>query len=236
MQQFIIAADSFNRQQTITKVILRRLIILAGCVVIVLFSSHGVNDMSVLQYLIPFLCMLSIYGMYQDYHKQKRFFDNYKLTVDDDMLVREQFNVPAISIRFEDVKEIIDCGNETFVVKGPNPKANIYIPAKIENGTVLKDVLNNIKPLTIKKANTIWIKALVPFTTIAAMGLLIPVYIFDNKWVVGICGSITLCLMIWGFYVIHTNKNISNKAKRNSWLMIIVFLSIAIMLYLKLLV
>lgn len=209
-------------------------IMLIILIFIVVISWNDKSDVNVTPYVVASVCLIMGYSIFRTLSKQKTMFESYKLTIDKDTLIRERFSTPTISIPCNDVIEILKNKNGAFVVKAKHSSKNIYIPAQIDKRAELENTLKQIKEITVKTSNP----AFAQYLNYAAMFMVLVgmacIYTVDNKIVVGVSGLIVSSMMIWGLYVIRTNKNIDAKTKRSSWLFLIVLISIIAIVYRKL--
>ena len=206
-------------------------------VVAVVISSFNIQDkesaMSILPIILPVLLGVSAFSMYRGASKLKVSLASYVLTIEPNMITREQLNMPTISIYLNDISEIVKNTNRSFTIKGKTPGDIILIPAQIENYDQLEFVLNQIKPATTRTTQPLLQKYNFVFSILTLI-LMVVVYTSTYKLLVGICGTSLLGILSWSFYKLQTNKNVDSKIKRMMWWLIPVTLSIIYAMFLKL--
>lgn len=228
MQQFKIRQNGFKeiRKNILLKsipifVILIIFIVVTGTI----NSRNKAEDINTLPFIIPIILGAAGFGIYRGIKKQAALFASYTLSISNNLIRREQLNTPAISIYYNDVKEILKNKNGSFTIKGKNSGDLIGIPAKIDNYAELEATLQNIKTITIKENDTLLQKYPV-IPGIVMLGLMLCVYTVNNKIIVAISGTIVTGLMVWNLLKIQQSKNIDRNTKRNSWLVLIVLISV----------
>lgn len=178
---------------------------------------------------IPIIGAALGYGFVRAINRQKTIFETYILILGDNLITREQLNSPPVSIYFEDIGEIIKNKNGNFTIKGKDRKGIIYVPAQIENYQNLKSSLSQIMPL--KEKSGLFQQAYFIVITVLTIGLMMCVFTFTNKIVLGIAGTSLIGLLLWSFIAIRRNKSIDTETKSRSWwiLVIIVIVTIEIL-------
>jgi hypothetical protein len=236
MQQFKIRPDGFKEIRK--KMLARGIPVLliastAGILMGLLNSGHKEADTNILPFMIPFMLAVTGLGLYRGIKRQKKIIESYTLSVAADLIRREQFNTPAISIYVADIKEIIKHKNGSLSIKGKGTADLILIPAQIDNPLQLESTLQSFSTITVKEKESLLQKypSLIGFITI---GLMLCVYTLQNKIVVGITGTVLLCLMVWSFLKIQRNKSVDKKTKNGSWLIFLVLLSVIAVMMAKL--
>ena len=157
--------------------------------------------------------------------KQKELLESYALTINDNTITRYQLNTPTISIYHSEVKEILKTTNSGFIIKGNASEDIILVPSQIDNYHELEARLNGIKIINQHRSKNIFEKHPL-IAIILMMGLMIGVYGSRNKFIVLFCGIPVVVMMIWSFLKIQKSKNVETRIKRNSWVILIVLISI----------
>jgi hypothetical protein len=235
IQQFDVSPGSFKAIRK--KLLVRTLPILfisAIAGVAITASKTNTDEVNIWPYFIPFMCLILGFGFYRGINRQKVLFESYQLTIDDNALVRQQFNTTTISMRISDIEEILKSSNGDFTVKAENSNNNIKIPAQVNNYAQLEEVLGRFKPVTVERSTSFWTKYSGYAGAIISAGLMICIYTANNKTVVGISGVLLTGFMLWSFYKIRTNKNIDSKTKRTSFYILFVLIAIIAIVYSKL--
>ncbi len=235
MKQFKVSPGGFReiRNQALFRIIPTMLIMMAGGIAISSNNSKGKPiDISVWLIYVLILGVAIGFGLYRGLSRQKKLYESYTLTIDNNLITRYQVNTPTISIYLNDIKEIIKHNRGGFTIKGKNPTEIIIIPAQIENYSELEMTLNQIKQLTSKKHASNLEKYQLVLASLT-VGLMICVFTLSNKIIVGLSGALFVALMIWSLIEIQKSKNIDNKTKRSTWWILLVLVSVIAVVIMK---
>lgn len=209
------------------------LAILGGAAITYLNADH--DESIILPIVITILLgtVVIVFTLYSSLKQQRIWYDSYVLTFDDNSIHRDQDNLPKVIIPYSDVKEIIQTSSGAFVVKSISSKKTIVISAQIEEYEKVKELLSVIKDITEIKETNFSIKygLILPLFVVL---LLVFVYLSTDKILVAISGVILLSTIAYSFWSIQRNKNVDIKLKRASWSFLILFLSILLVMYFKL--
>ena len=235
MHQFKTRQEGFKeiRNKALTRSI--PLLVIAGAVGIIISivnSKDKLNDVNILPIVIPIILIAIIIGAFRGVKRQLGLLSSYKLTITNNLITREQFNTPTISIYFNEVKEILKNKNGSFRINGNDAANIIFIPSQIDDYTTLESILESIKPITIPKARLL--QKFQGSLVFIILGLMVCVYTVQNKIIVGISGAILVYLMLWSFFKIKGSKNIDARIKNRLWIIFIVLASIIGTVILKL--
>jgi len=150
------------------------------------------------------------------FRKQKKILQSYRLTVTDNEIIREQANMPPLTINFMEVKEIIKTKRGAFIVKGATRNDCIQVPSWIDDATGLEEQLQRFA--TISTSNS-WLHRLYGALAIrlTAIAMLITTVAAENKVIVGVCGAALIGVIIWAINEVRVNKNIGVNMKRRSY-------------------
>lgn len=234
MQTFKIRQDGFKeiRKKSLFRAIPILLIALTvGITISTLNTKDKENDVNVLPFIIPFTLSALGFGVYRGINRQKALFDSYTLTVTNNLITREQYNTPTISIYFTEITEIAKHKNGGFTIRGKDTQDLIGIPTQIDNYSQLETTLEVIRPFVIKNKIPL-IEKYQSLAGLVTVGLMLCVYTVENKIIVGLTGSTLIALMIWSFIKIHKSKNVDTKTKKSVWWVLLVLASvIAVMIF-----
>jgi hypothetical protein len=186
-----------------------------------------------LPFVIPFILLIMTFSLYRTINRQKVLLESYRLQIDGTSIKREQSNTPVISIAYEEIREIVKNANGSFTIKGKSVLNAIGIPTQVDNYEQLEQLLSEIRPLTVKTTTPLLQKFQSLFSLLA-LGLLATFYIVKNKLAVGLSGTALLLLLGYSAYVIGKSKNVDNRTKIAALVMLLVFMSIAGGMYIKL--
>lgn len=193
------------------------------------FQGGGREDLIVFLLMLPTVGIALGIGFFLGINRQKKIFESYTLTINDQEIIREQLNTPTISIPFADIKSI-DKNSKGFSIRSMASKNIIKIPTQIDNMRQLEGILSEIQPIgdTVEKT---FVEKNTNLISIVSLVSIMAVYISNNKLVVGICGVFVILLLGYSFYEFQTNKNIDSKTKNTSWIILLVLVSISAKIY-----
>jgi uncharacterized membrane protein len=145
MKTFKISLEGFKQlrnrgiYRTIPAVIIAMAVVVGGN------YTRKENEVNILPYMIPLISLSLGVGIYIGLKKQKAMFDSYQLTIDDEVIIREQSNAPTVAIPAYAIKVIKRERNGNFTVRGE--KNVIIIPKQIEHYAEVEAMLNAIRPI-----------------------------------------------------------------------------------------
>jgi len=233
-KSFKIQEDKFDQ---IKRAFIRRsalLIFFATCAAL---AIHYVLDpqrqINLYTYSIGTLVVIAFltFRQFRKIHRQLAALRSYQLTISDNFIQREQYDVPSISIPLQEIREIVKNTNGSFIIKGKSLWEMIFVPAQIDDYEKLEKLLTAIKPIVIKiQQPTIRKTSFLIFVFITA---LIAIVAFSHtKILVGVAGSTLLGLSVYLYYLMVRHKKISLKFKQQaSILFLIVFASLVAAIY-----
>ena len=236
MQVFKIRQNGFKeiRKKILLRSIPTYLITVATVITIITVNSKQQdNEVNILPIFIPLMTAGIGFGIYRGLNRQKALFESYTLTITNNLITREQFNTPTISIYFNDIKEIVKHKNGSFTIKGKEAVDLIGIPVQIDDSSQLETALQQIHPIVVKDKVS-FMEKYQSLTGLVTAGLMICVYTVNNKIIVALTGSALVTLLVWSFFKIRSSKNIDSKTKRTFWIITLVLASIIMVMFYKL--
>jgi hypothetical protein len=178
---------------------------------------------------LPFVLLFGIgaggFGIYRGIQRQKLIFESYVLTIDEDMIKREQLNTPIVRIAKNEINNILRHQNGGLIIQGRNKTDVIIVSNQIENYAALMDELNQIIEIKFQPQKSTLDKLRIPIL-FGVLVLMAIVFIATNKYLVLTSGTILTVGLTWSFYEIQTSKNVDSKTKRSSWWTILVIISV----------
>ena len=227
MQQFKLNPDGFKELRSRSLIRTIPIMLIAG--VAGTFMSNNRNpeasNINVLLFVILTMLISLGIGLYIGVKRQGKLFESYTLTINNNLIIREQLNTPTISLYRKEVSEITKANNGSILIKGKNPSDLIIIPAHIDNYHQLEGLLLEIKPITNGIATSVWNKFQSALSLISIV-LMFCVYTTTNKALAALSGSILIILMVWSLIKLRSNKNVDSKTKKGSLLLLIVIASV----------
>ncbi|MEJ1242498.1 hypothetical protein WBG78_30395 [Chryseolinea sp. T2] len=227
MKKFILPPDA---AKGLHKILLTRLLSLAGVVIMVLFvlprilSGDASFDLSTgLTLLITgFALTISYYFSLQ---RMKQSLSSYQLTIADDSITREMSIVPPITIAIKDIQSITRNNDGSITITGKSALNAIGIPASVERKEELQMLLAEIMPLTDKSNNSVWLKYQY-FIVLLIVGFLYGSYMIRDKYISSAMGILFIGLMVYSWVVMQRSNNVSKRIKLSSYLMILPMYSV----------
>ncbi|HUP11969.1 MAG TPA: hypothetical protein VM187_07155 [Niastella sp.] len=190
-------------------------------------SYYGDTSTDLIISVIPIVVFIAVitFSFIRTLKRVKKIFESYELTISDNLIAREQLNTPTISIYLTEVQEIIKRKNKAFIIRGKTARDMILVPAQIENYEQLEIALEQIKPVTNKGKTISWMKAQA-LLALAGLGLMVCVYTFENKIIVGVSAVLFAGIYVYSFIQTQKSKNVDYRTKRFRWVILLVVASI----------
>jgi hypothetical protein len=234
MQEFRIRPDGFA--------VIRKRTLLWGIPFTVISASAGIliartawDSQDTYSLLIPIAIVgaVIIFSLFRGLKKQKKLLESFRLTIEDNVITREQLNTEELTIYFHEIKEITKSKAGSLFIKGLDKTDIICVPPEIENKAVLESLLNEVKPITPRSVAASRKQKLMPLLSLAFTGLMVTVYLATNKILVGTAAVLVIAGIIWSIYTIRKSKNIDNKTKGRIWIYFILIAAILVSAGLK---
>ncbi len=184
-------------------------------------------------FYLLFIFAILLFSIFRTIKRQKSIYNSYKLTVTESSLLREQNNLPPVTIAFNEITQINEDRYGNLIIKGVQPQQIIVISIYTENVDQLMRTLPSVHPISEPKTPNI-LQKYPAILSVLAIGSMLTLYISTNRFIAATGGIICLALMIWSFYKIRTAPVIDKKLSRSSWWILVVILSIAATTYFKL--
>ena len=234
MQAFQIRRDAFPEIRKKTYRSLGIFIGLAAVIASVSLTTKNVDmDTTSILIYIPVFCTLIGFSIYSSLKRQKQFMEHYRLTIEDNVITREQFNTEELTIYFHEVREIYTNKKGDIFIRGLERTDLIAVSRYIERYDELFDILSAIKPIASQSSDP-RIQKLRPFISIFGLVFMIISLSSFDKVVAVITGILAVFFMSWRIYEVRTNKNADNISKKTVWLSLFSILLVIVMIVYKL--
>jgi uncharacterized membrane protein YecN with MAPEG domain len=197
------------------------------------YSNSDSGQINTLPYAILIGLIAGGFGIYKGLNRQRLLFDSYVLTVDGELLQREQLNTPIVKIVKNEIQDIQKNKLGHITIRGRNKIDFIIVTNQIENYAELENELKLFGEIKLSPRQSTTEKFKIPILLAGLISMAI-VYISTNKYLVSACGTFLTLGLIWSFYEVQTSKNIDSKTKRSSLWTIVVILTVVAVMYSKL--
>jgi hypothetical protein len=223
MQQFKIRPEGYKviRNKTFSWFIPIMIVALFLVFYTNIYKSEKYDKNSLL-FVIPVMLLMMVFILYRITHKQKQLLESYTLTIENNVITREQLNARPVSLYFREVVRVSKLKNNIIVIRGEKPGETIIVPAQIENYGQLEQILQQVKPIDAEIATT-FINKYQRLLSVLMVVCMITVYGAGNRILVAIGGIIGIPLLAWSFFEVWKNKDVDARVKRGLlWIWIII--------------
>lgn len=236
-EYYTIRPDKFKdlRKQILLKQILRILLVTTIAIAVSYYSTDdNIQEsmsfwISMVLFLIIFQVILLMFGM----KKYNKMLDGFIFTITETEVRREMKGMPTIRIRFENIKSIAKDKTGSFIIRGDNKFDLISISANVINYERLEKSLSQIRDIELKNELMPERNRRIAYSVVMLIGMFI-IYTSDNKWLIGIFGTIVSAILAWTIVQIQRNKNVADEIKYRNYLTIVALIFIIIYVYSKL--
>jgi hypothetical protein len=236
MEVFKIRQDGFKdikKQMLIRSLPILIIAVVVGIVIVSINFKDKTADINVFPIVIPIVALSVGVGLYRGVDRQKVLYESYTLTISSNLVRREQFNTPTISLYTDEIQTITKTPNGSFIIKGKDAADLILVPAQMDNYAQLEAVLQSIQPLQIKDKDS-FLQKYQSLAGLLAIGLMLCVYTVNNKVIVALTGTTLVAMLVWSFTKIISSKNVDSKTKSGAWWILLVLASIILVMIYKL--
>jgi hypothetical protein len=215
----------------------RVLFILIPLLLIMLAVSSGFGEGFNMVSSVPLIVIMGAaftFSIVRALNRQRKLYKSYLLIINDNDIQREQDMTPLITLKKNEIAEIVKCRNGSIMIKGQKKHDVIIVSKHIANREALESDLQKMMEFKVQSGKGIREKMQVLIIPIL-LGLMAAIVISTNKYLVLISAAIVTIIFGWSLYEVQINKNIDARTKRNSWLIIIVILVMITIVYSKVL-
>jgi heme O synthase-like polyprenyltransferase len=229
MEQFKIKLEGIEKIKRKTLIMILVGTIIGIAVTILIGHMHPGSKFKAVQIiLIPIIASCIHY--YRLSKRRKEMLASFLITISNTSIKREQKNTPVIEIAFNDINQIINKSDGSFIIKGRTSQDIIYVPYYMENYDTLQKALYRIMP----------VKGNIKQSILNKYGLLLIILLFvssnivfflKDKILVTMAGITLTPISIWYIIMVQKSKNVDKRAKRLSFMAIpFIFIIIVIVL------
>lgn len=146
-------------------------------------------------------------------------FESLTISFDGQMITREQYDTPTITLLRTEINEIIQDQYGGFKIIGESRRDLIKIPAQINDNDNLWQLLNKIKPVVFKTQPLITPEEMgSAATVITPMAFILYT---DNKEIIILSTIILVFAIIYEIIKAQQDRNLDYNGKRKKWLLLI---------------
>ena len=234
MAVFKTQPDSFTviRKQTLRRTIP---VMLAALLIFAVINTRTSGGRELYPMLMTGALLLLVIGrsVYVGLKRRRRLFESFTIEIDDDTITRTQADTPALSLNHLEVSSISKDSGGVITIRGMDKQDVITVPAGMDRQEEMEAALARIIAFSEPPRRTFaeyygWI------ATLAAIGLMVAVNIAENRIVVLVSGTLLIGLLTWSLVAVYRNRNVSNRYKRSSWIVLLVIASVIISMLSKL--
>jgi CHASE3 domain sensor protein len=195
-------------------------------------SANNPNAVSILPFIVPFFIAILSFSLYRSSKRLRVLYNSYSLNIHEQFISSKQANIPDITIAASDVKELQLKSNGDILVQGRDKYQKILISRQIEN---YDEVLAQLQKLTLTKpfAKSGKIEYFRIPAVLFLMVLMIVSYTSANKILATISAFITVVSLLYSVIELQRSKNIDQKIKKMSWIILLPVLSLIFLILLR---
>lgn len=166
---------------------------------------------------------------YRALKKQDKNLETFTLTIDDERIVRTQVK-STLSIPIASISRISESKTGMLCIIGKNNADVIPVSPYLKDYEQLKDDLYTIKPFETTKSDLFWQKFGAVAVFIPAI-LMMVVFISDDKYVVGIGGTIVVVTFGWFIVKIFQMSESNKSLRRMPYMIILVLIAVLLKMF-----
>ena len=208
------------------------LLALSGGLFISYYNGNIQVDTSLFSIVIPMLLVIMFFGLRRGINRQKNIYQSYRLTLDEQTIIRQQNMTPDIVLPISEIKEILKNKDGSLSIRGKGMNNSIGVPSQLDNIEELEGRLSEIMEIQLKDQKS-FIQKFPWLMPILMLGLMVTVYISDNKLLVGFSGITLTIGLIYSMIYVQRSKHVDKKTKRTTWLVLVVLFSIMVVTFIK---
>jgi uncharacterized membrane protein len=195
---------------------------LFSIVITLVLNTDGGSNINGIAVGVSLSLMLLLLGLSlsRSLRRQRQLVESYRLTIDGNVVTREQHNTETISLNAFEIRSIERHEKGGFVIRGGTPHDIIYVPKDTEDQEGLATLLNSLHPVTLGVVVSGYQKKSI-LVSLATFVLFLVFVSMSNRIALIATGFLLLGLMIWSFAEVQKNKNIDKGTKTGRWLNIL---------------
>jgi hypothetical protein len=191
---------------------------LSTVVFVVLGIIKGATSRSMIPYgslMVAYIAYLAVWYPRKMRRRLFKFWETYDLEIGPDYLLRRQADIPELRLQFNEVQAVEHVQGRYLRVIGKTKSRVIAIPDGIDHFDQILETVSSVRPIHVRKVEQ-WQK----YRAFMAAGLLLFItLLWSTSPVVVIPLSLAMgSLIVWVFFWILRNPNISGSRKRIAWI------------------
>ncbi|GMT49544.1 MAG: hypothetical protein IEMM0008_1083 [bacterium] len=191
-------------------------------------QSGTTSTLDILPFLIPIILLAMIFGITRGIKIQRDAWESYLLKLDDHSICKSQKNIPGLTIRKDEISEIVENVKGDIIIKTDQKARQIIIPKAIEHFDEVKEKIGSFK--TIQSGKTTYSEIYKILISIMVLGVMAIFYVSKIPWVTIFTGVILILTLVWSFIKIRRNKTINKQTKIISIFVLFIIASIIVRL------
>ena len=235
MQEFKMPREAIRKIQnrTLFRMIpLMLLTITVGLTISVVASDDPEGMIAVLPTIGIALLFIFPVALYISRKSTAKILASYTIRLSDNVITREQFGTPDLSLYFNEIRAIEKTKNG-LQVYGTETNSIIAISKYIDQFDEIAARLTAFMPLSEKPLTPLLFRRQWPFAILVLL-LMLGSFAGPNRTVIVISSISFIGIMLWSVCKIQTDKNTPDQYRRMSWLVLLPVISVAVRLVLLL--
>ncbi len=231
MHEYKLSSAFFSR--------MRRRILTVGLPLSILAAAVGLwaasrGDLSSPVAWVAALLILLTLGISirQSVRRQEQSWSSYRVILDEAAIIRRQAELPEITIPYGEIVRITEAADLGLGIQGTSASQQIGVPQTLENYAEFRAELARRHAIeSMPEARSKSLQALPILTALLALAAFAITFTAANRYVVAVVGTLLFAGMLLSLVSIQRNPNSTKQVRRNSWLVLIVLLAIAVRVY-----
>ncbi|MBS0028603.1 hypothetical protein ACTJJ0_19020 [Chitinophaga sp. 22321] len=190
-------------------------------------------DMYPMLIAVPVMLAAVARGVYIGLRKRRKLYDSFTVEITEDTVTRTQADTADLALNRLEISSISKDPAGVITIRGMEQHDIIQIPATMERSEELQAILSRIMPFTESSERSLlerfgWI------TGIITILLMVVIRFVNNKIVVVLSAIALIALLLWSFLRAYRNRNIPDRYKRSSWIILLLIAAVIVSVLMKL--